>query len=196
MIKLKDILKEEGPGLDVSPFYDFNKTSLKAGQELFDHIFTHEGFVEYTYDDGYFPPKKYVAGTPVKRKLTIGYGTTNPKYAFPGNTITEPEARKLAATDINAAADCVRRWQSRAKPTDANKRKLTINMYRSLIDFVYNVGCSAAVNGGVFSAVEAGDYQKAHDLLKTGNWGHDKRRVANAKLFAKDGILEMPKKFG
>ena len=61
-------------------------------------------------------------------------------------------------------------------------------MFRALIDFVYNVGCSAAVNGAVFESIEAGDYEDVYTRLKTGNWGHESRRLETAELFAQEGF--------
>lgn len=190
MIKLKDILLET-PETNFSPeLIDFNDSNVSAGQMIFDYIRSHEKFVPFTYDDkaGY-PPKPYdkSKGAP-KGRLTIGFGTTDPEYAYPGNEITEEEAKRLSVAGINEAADCVRRWQGRTNEFDAHQRKITLSMFRALIDFVYNVGCSAAVNGAVFDSIESGDYEDAYSRLKTGNWGHESRRLETAELFAKEGL--------
>ena len=194
MIKLKNILFEAPETSFTAELIDFNKSSLTAGQMIFDYIRSHEKFVPFTYDDkaGY-PPKPYdkSKGAPIGR-LTIGYGTTNTQHAFPDNKITKLEAERISANDINEAAKCIRRWQSDAKAGDANQRKLTINMYRAMIDFVYNNGCSLSRNGKVFELIEQGEYKSAYVTIKNGEWGHPERRNTTAELFAKDGF---PHKF-
>lgn len=167
-------------------FLDFQKgTGNVAGQYIFDYIRKHEGFVPHTYDDGYFPPRKYTGGK-VKGKLTIGYGTTDPQYAKANNQIDKETAKQLSAKDINAAADCIKRWQSRNK-NDFNNRKLTLGMYRALIDMAYNVGCNKLVNGQTIRLIEQGKYKSAYNRILNGNWGHDKRRQETAKLFCSSG---------
>ena len=190
MIKLKDILNE-GPTADPNlEFVSWVGTKVAPTAEIVDYIFKQETFVPYTYDDGYFPPKPYdkTKGNP-KGTLTIGYGTTDPKYAFSGNTITELEARKIALPDIQDAADAVQDWQKRALPTDTNSRKLTINMYRAMIDIVYNRGRRRFASSGFATEVELGNYKKAYNLILNGPWGHANRRKATADMFIKDGIL-------
>jgi GH24 family phage-related lysozyme (muramidase) len=190
MIKLKDILLEAPKTNFSAELIDFNESNISAGQMIFDYIRSHEKFVPFTYDDNAgYPPKPYdkSKGAP-KGRLTIGYGTTDPEHAYPGNKITEQEAKRLSVTGINDAADCVRRWQSRTNEFDAHQRKITLSMFRALIDFVYNVGCSAAVNGAMFDSIESGDYEDAYTRLKTGNWGHESRRTETAELFAQEGF--------
>ena len=48
--------------------------SAVAGQPIFDYVRKHEKFVPYTYDDAYFPPKKFTKGKTKKGTLTIRVG--------------------------------------------------------------------------------------------------------------------------
>jgi GH24 family phage-related lysozyme (muramidase) len=190
MIKLKDILLETPETNFSAELIDFNESNVSAGQMIFDYVRSHEKFAPFTYDDlaGY-PPKPYdkSKGAP-KGRLTIGYGTTDPEYAYPGNKITDQEAKRLSVAGINDAAACIRRWQGRTTEFDAHQRKITLSMFRALIDFVYNVGCHSAVNGAVFESIESGDYDDAYTRLKTGEWGHESRRTDTAELFAQEGF--------
>lgn len=162
-----------------------------AGQPIFDYIRGKEGFVPFVYDDkaGY-PPKPYDpnSGKP-KGKLTIGYGTTNPeiikKYL---NKMSQEEALKLSAEDINNAAECVKRWQKSVKEGDKNGRKLTKGMYMAMIDLAYNMGCSGLRNSKLISDIESGNYSAAADKIENGDWGHDSRRKETRELFCKNGV--------
>ena len=116
---------------DPEKFLNFNDPGNTAGQFIFDYIRGFEGFVSYTYDDAVFPSVEFTGGTPIGT-LTIGYGTTDPQYAKPGNRIDKETAKMLSARDINEAADCIKRWQDR----DPENRRITINMYRAMIDMV------------------------------------------------------------
>lgn len=118
-------------------FIDWRSTV--AGQPIFDYVRKHEKFVPYTYDDAYFPPKKFTKGKTKKGTLTIGYGTTNPDYAFPGNVIDKSTGEKISHPDIQNAADCIKRWQSRVKKGDKNQRKLTRGMYYVMTDMDGNM---------------------------------------------------------
>jgi len=161
-----------------------------AGQPIFDYIRKWEKFIPYVYDDGVFPTEPYDpnSGRP-KGTLTIGYGTTNPdiieKYL---NKMSQSEAMKLSAIDINGAADCIKRWQEDAKDTDKNGRRLTKGMYMAMIDMAYNMGCRRLRNSRIITDIENGNYKNAADKIENGDWGHDKRRVETRKLFCQNNI--------
>ena len=163
--------------------------SAVAGQPIFDYVRKHEKFVPYTYDDAYFPPKKFTKGKTKKGTLTIGYGTTNPDYAFPGNVIDKSPGEKISQPDIQNAADCIKRWQSRVKKDDKNQRKITRGMYFVMTDMVYNIGCSAFINSPtLINHIEKGNYKSASKAIKDGNWGHPERREEASKLFCEEGV--------
>ena len=129
MIKLKNIFFEAPESSFTGELIDFNKSSLTAGQMIFDYIRSHEKFVPFTYDDkaGY-PPKPYdkSKGAPIGR-LTIGYGTTNTQHAFPDNKITKLEAERISANDINEALVYMDNPAKKAK-ADEYKHKLKAAM--------------------------------------------------------------------
>ena len=159
-----------------------------AGQEVFDHVRGLEEFVPFVYDDkaGY-PPKPYDpnSGSP-KGKLTIGYGTTNPeiiqKYL---NKISQEEADRLSAEDINGAAETVREWQSE----DPENRKLTKGMYIALIDMAYNRGPGNFKQSGVLKQITNGNYKQAAQEILNGKgiWGHPDRLKKDYEMFCRDG---------
>jgi len=159
-----------------------------AGQEVFDHVRGLEEFVPFVYDDkaGY-PPKPYDpnSGSP-KGKLTIGYGTTNPeiikKYL---NKISQEEADRLSAEDINGAAETVREWQSE----DPENRKLTKGMYIALIDMAYNRGEGNFRQSGVLKQITNGNYKQAAQEILNGKgiWGHPDRLKKDYEMFCRDG---------
>lgn len=159
-----------------------------AGQEVFDHVRGLEEFVPFVYDDkaGY-PPKPYDpnSGSP-KGKLTIGYGTTDPqiiqKYL---NKISQEEADRLSAEDINSAAETVREWQSE----DPENRKLTKGMYIALIDMAYNRGEGNFRQSGVLKQITNGNYKQAAQEILNGKgiWGHPDRLKKDYEMFCRDG---------
>lgn len=159
-----------------------------AGQEVFDHVRGLEEFVPFVYDDkaGY-PPKPYDpnSGSP-KGTLTIGYGTTNPdiiqKYL---NKITQEEANRLSAEDINDAAQIVKDWQSE----DPENRKLTKGMYIALIDMAYNRGPGNFKQSGVLKQITNGNYKQAAQEILNGKgiWGHPERLKKDYEMFCRDG---------
>lgn len=162
-------------------FKNFNDPGNNAGQFIFDYIRNFEKFVPFTYDDSIFPSIPFKGGIP-KGTLTIGYGTTDPQYAKPGNVISKEEAEEYSARDINVAADCIKRWQNR----DPENRRITINMYRAMIDMVYNMGCSKFVNSEIIGAIENKSYRLAARMIKNADWGNETRRQSTSELFIKD----------
>ena len=162
-------------------FKNFNDPGLSAGQFIFDYVRDFEKFVPFTYDDYVFPSIPFKGGNP-KGTLTIGFGTTDPQYAKPGNRIDLKTAETLSAKDINDAADCIKRWQSR----DKDNRRITINMYRAMIDMVYNMGCNKFVNSQMIGAIENKNYRLAARMIKNADWGNETRRQSTSELFIKD----------
>jgi GH24 family phage-related lysozyme (muramidase) len=166
---------------DPEKFLNFNDTGNTAGQFIFDYIRGFEEFVPFTYDDAVYPSIPFNGNKP-KGTLTIGYGTTDPQYAFRGNRIDKETAKKISARDINEAADCIKRWQNR----DPENRRITINMYQAMIDMVYNMGCGKFVNSEMIVAIENKNYTLASDKILKADWGNERRRQSTSELFIKD----------
>ena len=186
--QLKVLLETKNPKAN---FIDWRKKV--AGQPIFDYIRQWEEFVPFTYDDYYFPPRKFTGDTSdAKGTLTIGYGTTDPTYAYPGNIINKKTAEDISRPDVQDAADCIKRWQGRAKTGDEfsfNNRKITRGMYFVMADIVYNMGCQAFIKTQTIEKIEKGEYKKAKDFIQNKLvWGHQKRRDAAAETFCKEGI--------
>lgn len=179
----RDILSKYLIGEQKNPdmFKNFNDPGNTAGQFIFDYIRNFEEFVPFTYDDSIYPSIPFKGGIP-KGTLTIGYGTTDPQYAKPGNRIDKETAKMLSARDINDAADCIKRWQDR----DSENRRITINMYRAMIDMVYNMGCNKFVNSEIINAIENKSYRLASRMIKNADWGNETRRQSTSELFIKD----------
>lgn len=183
-------------------FYDWNKKS--AGQPIFDYLRRNEGDVKgnhipYVYDDKVkwvynkhkkmkMPPK-YTGGT-TYGTLTIGWGTTDPAVikTYMNKTMSVSEAEKLSKPDIQEAANCIKRWQSRATDKDHNERKLTTSMYIAVADIVYNLGCSAFIRTQGISKIETGKFKSAQSWIRNDlDWGHPERKDETADLFCRDG---------
>ena len=98
------------------------------------------------------------------------------------------EAEKLSKPDIQEAANCIKRWQSRATDKDHNERKLTMSMYMAMADIAYNTGCSAFIRTKGISKIETGKFKSAQSWIENDlDWGHPKRRKETADLFCRDG---------
>ena len=69
---------------------------------------------------------------------------------------------------------------------DPENRKLTINMYRAMIDMVYNMGCNRLVNSEMIKAIENKNYRLASRMIKNADWGNEIRRQSTSQLFIKD----------
>jgi len=154
---------------------------------LVQHIKQHESFVPYTYYDGTFPTVNASVDKKKRGTLTIGYGTTDPKYAKVGNTISEREATNLLKNHLNVECkECVGRWKK-----DNNIKDLDKNIVLSLMDMIYVKGCGGFRNSEVAKLLEKEDYKGAKNAIKNGNWGSDDRRNDNInKFFCKSGLCK------
>lgn len=87
----------------------------------------------------------------VKGVLTIGYGHTGPDV-LPGLVWTKEHAEAVLFEDAKKAEDCVNRsvWVS-----------LTQGEFDALVDFTFNVGCSAFQKSTMLKMLNAGAYQTA-----------------------------------
>lgn len=124
---------------------------------------------------------------------TIGYGTTDPAYAFSGNKITRQEAEILLLSDVAEAAKIV----DKAVTVPLNEKQRA-----ALTSFVYNIGPGkAGVKDGLvelkrggqstlLKKLNDGDYEGA--ALQFGLWtkaggkvlkGLVRRRTAEQELF-------------
>jgi GH24 family phage-related lysozyme (muramidase) len=187
-LQLKRLIEKEIPK---ESFVDWRTQS--AGQPIFDYIRQWEEFVPFTYDDYYFPPRVFTGTTKdSKGTLTIGYGTTDSTYAYPGNNITKKFAEEISHPDIQDAADCIKRWQGRAKEGDDfsfNNRKITKGMYFVMTDIAYNMGCQTFIKTKTIEKIEKGKYKLAKDYIQNKlDWGHPKRRDAAAQTFCQEGL--------
>lgn len=77
---------------------------MKTTPAGIDFIKKHEAFIPYAYDD-FNPSKPIMPGDPVSGTLTIGYGHT--ATVKPGQRITQQQALKLLAKDIEVAENWV-----------------------------------------------------------------------------------------
>lgn len=61
-------------------------------------------------------------------------------------------------------------------------------MYRAMIDIVYNIGCNAFIHSPTLIVdIEKGNYKKASETIRKGDWGHKERRESTANLFCSSG---------
>mgnify|MGYP001296381220 CR=1 FL=1 len=186
-----------------SKFIDWNYNA--AGQPIFDYIRQWEGDIKgnhipYVYDDQVkwvynsdlkmkLPPR-YTGGTKYGT-LTVGWGTTDPNVIseYMDKDMDVNTAKSLSKPDIQTAANCIKRWQTRAKEGEVNERKLTLGMYTAMSDIVYNMGCSGFNNTKTIGHIEKGNYKVAKNYIKNKlEWGHDKRREKASEVFCKEGV--------
>ena len=182
--QLKSIILKEQSGEKK----DFTLNGNVASQKLWDHIRKWESLRTFTYDDAVYPSKifkgeeKDSVGT-----LTIGYGHTGDDV-YPGQKITKVEANGFLKTDVNDAADCVKRWVKRQKVRDSkNDTKyhlLTQGMYDAMIDVVFNRGCGWFVNSEIISNMENGSYKSVTQRIS--NLSGDKSRWVETSEFFTD----------
>jgi lysozyme len=113
-----------------------------------------EAFYPYTYDDAR-PKHPYVAGTPKVGTLTIGFGTTNPRYAFPGNTCTKEQAQGWFLAEIDTKYGAA-----------VNRLNLPLSQqrYDALTSWAYNMGA------GAFNERDAASMMKL--LREPHRWGN------------------------
>lgn len=116
---------------------------------------------------------------------TIGYGHTSnagPPRVSPGMTMSEAEARRVLAADVERFATGVRA---------ALTREVSPEQFSALVSFAFNVGIGAFRSSSVLRAVNEGDFDAVPGRL--GLWvkakgktlpGLVRRRAAEAEMFA------------
>ena len=187
--KISDYLgygdSDEKPTTTSSPSPTSYSTPLP--ESLVNHIKKYEEFVPFAYYDGTYPPEPAKQDKSKKGTLTIGYGTTDPRYAVEGKTITEKVAGDLLKNHLNdECKTCVGRWKK-----DNNIKTLDKNIVLSLMDMIYVNGCSGFRRSEVATKLEKGDYKGAMNAIKSGNWGNIERRNDNInKFFCKSGLCK------
>lgn len=99
-----------------------------------------EGFVEETYID--------LAGKP-----TIGWGITDPRYAFPGNKITREQAHELLIQHV-AQDEIVCR--------DLIKVKLSQPQWDAIMSLCYNIGTTQFATSAMLRKINRSDFAGAY----------------------------------
>lgn len=115
---------------------------------------------------------------------TVGFGHTSeagPPAVRPGLQVSEEEAQRILAADVQHVADHV-------APLLA--REVSAAQFSALVSFAYNVGVPAFRSSSVLKAVNAGRFAEVPARLKL--WvkaggrvlpGLERRRAAEAELF-------------
>lgn len=141
-------------------------------QQAADYIIRHEGFL----------PKATDIGDGV---ITIGYGTTDPRYAKLGNTITKAEARRILLDDLHTRT-------SRLGSSIGRYNELPDSARTALLSYDYNYPTSIKRTPKLYAALAKGDWKEAArqmdagiNMKKFGN-GLRKRREAEQALFLSD----------
>lgn len=111
---------------------------------------------------------------------TIGYGHTGPDVV-PGLAITEPEADKLLASDIQTFSDGVRRLVT---------TQVTDNQFAAMVSLAFNIGLGAFGKSTLLRAVNSNDFVAAANEFKRWIYADGKifqglvaRRAAEKTLF-------------
>jgi lysozyme len=125
---------------------------------------------------------------------TIGYGHTSqvgPPQVTPGMTISEAEAQRILAADVQRFAHDVR---------SALSREISPAQFSALVSFAYNVGSGAFRGSSVLKAVNDGRFSEVPRLLKL--WvkadgrvldGLVRRRMAEGELFSRGAQAHQPR---
>lgn len=109
----------------------------------------------------------------------MGYGTT--EYVTAGDEVTEEEACKLLANDLQEAADAV---------DDLVDVELTQNQYDALCSFVYNVGREAFRNSTLLKMINQG--RAAKDCApQFDRWIKDNGKVISGLVRRRQAEREM-----
>ena len=90
---------------------------------------------------------------------TDGYGNTH--NVVPGFAITQAKADADLLANVQDAVDCV---------NDSVRVLLTQEEFDALVDFTFNVGCSAFRNSTLLRLLNAGDFKAAASQLVL--WDH------------------------
>ena len=113
---------------------------------------------------------------------TIGYGTTNPRYAKDGATVTQAEAERILAADLVVYEIAVSQLLKGHIVKQAR--------FDALVCFTYNVGLHALKNSTLLKKYLAGDVNGAAQEFYRWNKANGKelqgltrRRKAEAHLF-------------
>lgn len=159
----------------------------RAGLQLIEDF---EGMMLVAYDDAN-PRKKLTKDTPlseIKGTLTIGIGHTGPDV-YPGQVITEYEARRLLQQDVHEAEHDV-------ITALAGAAYLTDNQFAACVSLAFNIGGPRFATSTVAKRVLMEDYAGAAEAFKLWNKvreypggplvvsaGLVRRRSAEAALF-------------
>lgn len=141
-------------------------------EQAADYIIQHEGFLPNATDIG-------------DGVITIGYGTTDPRYAKLGRTISRDAARKLVTNDLRAR-------YSRLSENISRYQDLPDSAKIALLSYDYNYPTSAKRTPRLYAALASGNWQEAAkqmdagiNMKKFGN-GLRKRRQSEQRLFLQD----------
>jgi lysozyme len=127
---------------------------------------------------------------------TIGYGHTSqagPPEVTPGLTVSEAEAQRILAADVERFAHDVH---------GALRREITPAQFSALVSFAYNVGSGAFRGSSVLRAVNDGRLSEVPRLLM--RWvkadgrvldGLVRRRAAEGDMFSQGGPLPTPRRW-
>lgn len=115
-----------------------------------------EGLILYAYDDldPQRPPRRIIAGDPVRGTLTIGYGHTG--TARPGLEIHERDAAALLRRDLRTAETAVERLVG---------VPLNDNQFGALVSFCFNVGAGVFATSNLLRRLNAGEYAAVPEEL-------------------------------
>lgn len=121
-------------------------TERKLSKDMFDCLKQLEG-IELN-DDG-----DAVAYQDIRQIWTIGYGSTDSKYAFEGNTITAEQADHLYRTELTFY---VKQVNEHVLP--AQLAKLTQKQFDCLVSFCFNIGHNGFKTSTALKKINAGRF--------------------------------------
>lgn len=161
----------------------YDVSQLRARQSFWDWIRWHEGSM---VNKGNPMLKSYKDSVGV---WTIGYGHTG-EDVKKGQVITNEKANALFKSDLNEAADCVKRFLTDWKELGLPGAKLKVNEYEALISLVFNSGCDSVRTSDFIKKIKVGRFNEAAELIKTyKSGGLEKRRNSEYELFKNDTYL-------
>lgn len=153
-VSLDDLIKHAN---DIKAYQDYaSLEQYDDGKDFFnqtaDYVAGFEGFIPKAKDIG-------------DGKITIGYGTTNPRYAKVGATMTKGQARRIMLDDLKER-------DARLTREMPNYRDLPDSAKRAMLSYDYNYPATAKSSPKLYKALAQRNWNAAAAQMDAG-WNQE-----------------------